>query len=172
VPRSLRKVLKRGDFTVTCDKAFDRVLVGCAMPAPGRPETWINETIVRLFTDLHAAGLAHSVETWRGEDLVGGLYGLAMGGAFFGESMFSTADNASKVALCHLVGLMRRGGFVLLDAQFMTDHLRQFGTIEIAQKEYLGRLAAALTRQGLFQGPLAPDDLLAELSSQASTHTS
>ena len=172
VPRSLRKVLRRGTFRITVDTAFDLVLEGCAHPAPGRTETWINGRIVGLFRDLHQAGLAHSVEVWRGDELVGGLYGLAMGAAFFGESMFSFADNASKVALCHLVGILKKGGFVLLDTQFITDHLRQFGTIEIEQKDYLAKLSAALARLGLFQGPLAPSELEAVLFSQANTQTS
>ncbi|MBM3513113.1 MAG: leucyl/phenylalanyl-tRNA--protein transferase [Alphaproteobacteria bacterium] len=169
--RSLRKVLRRGEFTVTCDTAFHEVMDGCAEPGPGRDETWINDTIVRLFTELHQAGLAHSIEVWRTGELVGGLYGLAMGAAFFGESMFSRTDNASKVALCHLVGILRRGNFALLDAQFMTDHLRQFGAIEVTQQDYLGLLSGALERRGRFQGPLAPEALLAELS-QAKTQTS
>lgn len=171
VSRSLRKVLRRGVFRVTCDTAFREVMDGCAEPGPGRPDTWINEIIVRLFTDLHHAGLAHSVEVWRDDELVGGVYGLAMGAAFFGESMFSRTDNASKVALCHLVGILRRGNFALLDTQFITDHLRQFGAIEMLQKDYLALLSGALARRGEFQGPLEPAALLVELS-QAKTQTS
>lgn len=169
--RSLRRVIRRETFAVTCDAAFDRVMQGCADPGPKRPETWINDTIFRLFSDLHHAGLAHSVEVWRDGELVGGIYGLAMGAAFFGESMFSRADNASKVALSHLAGILKRGGFALLDAQFITDHLKQFGAIEIPQKDYLALLSGALERRGVFQGPLEPDALLAELS-QANTQTS
>lgn len=171
ISRSMRKVLRRNDVEVTCDTAFDQVMEGCADPTPKRPETWINDTIFRLFSDLHHAGLAHSVEVWRGGNLVGGIYGLAMGAAFFGESMFSRETNASKIALCHLAGILKRGRFVLFDAQFITDHLMQFGAIEIEQKDYLARLGGALARLGAFQGPLPPDELLAELS-QANTQTS
>jgi leucyl/phenylalanyl-tRNA--protein transferase len=172
VPRSLRKRLRRGTYRVTVDRDFRGVLDGCAAQAPGREDTWINDKIVALFTDLHRAGLAHSLEAWRGEELVGGLYGLAMGGAFFGESMFSRADDASKVALCHLVGIMKKGGFRLLDTQFITDHLKQFGAVEIPQKDYLGELSAALAHLGSFQGPLDPAELEAVLFSHASTQMS
>ncbi|MDX2223704.1 MAG: leucyl/phenylalanyl-tRNA--protein transferase [Rhodospirillaceae bacterium] len=172
VPRSLRKRLRRGDYRVTVDRDFKGVLAGCAAQAPGREDTWINDKIVALFTDLHRAGLAHSIETWRDDELVGGLYGLAMGGAFFGESMFSRADDASKVALCQLVGIMKKGGFRLLDTQFITDHLKQFGAVEIPQKDYLTDLSAALAHLGSFQGPLEPDELAAVLFSHDSTQIS
>lgn len=172
VSRSLRKVLKRGEFTITCDQDFAGVLAGCAEPKPGRPETWINGTIVELFTSLHAAGLAHSVEVWRAGALMGGLYGLAMGAAFFGESMFSRVGNASKVALCHLVGILKHGGFTLLDTQFITDHLKTFGAIEIPQADYLNLLSAALSQQGRFGAPLDHGALDAVLFSQANTQTS
>ncbi|MDX2142821.1 MAG: leucyl/phenylalanyl-tRNA--protein transferase [Rhodospirillaceae bacterium] len=172
VPRSLRKTLRRGDFVVTCDQDFAGVLAGCAEPGPHRPETWINATIVELFTSLHHAGLAHSIETWRDGELVGGLYGLAMGAAFFGESMFSRTDDASKVALCHLVGIMRQGGFTLLDTQFITDHLKRFGTVEIPQSEYLALLSTALSQHGHFGPPLDQGALDAVLFSQDNTHKS
>jgi leucyl/phenylalanyl-tRNA--protein transferase len=172
VSRSMRKVLRRGTFSVTCDRDFAGVLVGCAESKPGRQETWINDTIVGLFTNLHHAGLAHSVEVWRDGDLVGGLYGLAMGAAFFGESMFSRTDNASKVALCHLVGIMKRGGFKLLDTQFITDHLKTMGAVEIPQSEYLAQLSAALSQQGQFGPPLDYGALAEALFSQDKTQRS
>jgi leucyl/phenylalanyl-tRNA--protein transferase len=172
VPRSLRKTLRRGDFLVTIDTAFGDVLDGCAETTPTRPDTWINSEIVRLFADLHRAGVAHSVEVWRDGLLIGGLYGLAMGSVFYGESMFSRATDASKIALCHLVGMMLAGGFTLLDTQFITDHLKRFGAVEITQADYLGRLSAALARSARFGPVLRQGDLDALLFSQRNTHTS
>jgi len=172
VPRSLRKTLRRGHFTVTVDNDFLGVMEGCAEAGVGRPDTWINDRIVSLFSELHSAGVAHSIETWEDGKLVGGLYGLAMGGAFFGESMFCRATNASKVALCQLVGIMKLGGFVLLDTQFITDHLAQFGAIEISQKDYLAQLGAALPRQGRFGPPLDQRELDDVLFSQRNTQIS
>ncbi len=172
LPRSLRKRLRQGTFTVTIDANFHGVMMGCAESAEGRPDTWINDQIIDLFTDLHQAGLAHSVEVWKDDELAGGLYGLAMGAAFFGESMFSRATDASKVALCHLVGILKQGNFALLDTQFITDHLKRFGAIEISQQDYLAQLSAALTHQGSFDGPLSQRALEAALFSQRSTQTS
>jgi leucyl/phenylalanyl-tRNA---protein transferase len=142
--RSLAKTIRNEKFVVTSDTAFAEVIATCAEAAPDRNETWINADIEAAFIELHAQGKAHSVECWREGQLVGGLYGLAMGRAFFGESMFSRATDASKVALAWLVARMRVGGYELLDCQFMTDHLASLGAIEISQKEYLQRLAKAL----------------------------
>jgi leucyl/phenylalanyl-tRNA--protein transferase len=173
IPRSLKKTIRRGRFQVTIDTAFDGVLDGCAETTPGRPDTWINEQIVRLFTELHHAGVAHSVEVWHDGKLVGGLYGLAMGSAFFGESMFSRETDASKVALVHLVAMLTRGGFSLLDTQFITDHLARFGTIEISQKEYLGQLAGALTQSATWGPALTQREVESFLAaSQDNTQTS
>ena len=172
LPRSLKKTLRRGTFSVTVDTAFEAVMAGCAETTSARPDTWINGEIVRLFSELHMAGVAHSVEVWRDGDLVGGLYGLTMGSAFFGESMFSRATDGSKVALCHLVAILRRGGFTLLDTQFITEHLARFGTVEISQRKYLGKLSAALARAAQWGPPLAQGDLEAALPSQARTQTS
>jgi leucyl/phenylalanyl-tRNA--protein transferase len=172
VSHSLRKTLRRADFTVTIDTAFAQVLDGCAETTAARPDTWINDQIVRLFTELHHAGVAHSVEAWHGDRLVGGLYGLAMGSAFFGESMFSRETNASKVALCHLVGLLRRGDFTLLDTQFITDHLKRFGAIEISQTAYLVQLTAALAQSARFGPVLTQWELEDALFSQRKTQTS
>lgn len=164
LPRSLKKVLKRESFDLRVDTAFEQVLRLCAESTARRPETWINSEIVRLFTDLHHAGLAHSVESWQGGRLVGGLYGLSLGSAFFGESMFSRATDASKVALAYLVALMKRGGYTLLDTQFVTDHLAQFGAIEIPRRDYLRMLAQALDRPAGFQGGLSVDEVIRQLS--------
>ncbi len=145
LPRRLaRTVLSGGDFTVTADTAFSRVIELCAAPAPGREDSWINPEIESLFTALHEMGVGHSIEVWQEGRLVGGLYGVAQGGAFFGESMFSRVRDASKVALVHLVARLRLGGFTLLDTQFITSHLSQFGALEIPRAAYRQRLAAAL----------------------------
>lgn len=162
VPRSLRRTLRRDVFSVSADAAFDRVLAACAEPVENRPETWINVEIEGLFRDLHRRGLAHSVEVWQDGALVGGLYGLSMAAAFFGESMFSRATDASKVALCHLVARLRAGGFRLLDTQFITSHLARFGAIEIPRGLYMERLDEALRPPpGVFEPP--PARLAAEL---------
>ncbi|HEY2008655.1 MAG TPA: leucyl/phenylalanyl-tRNA--protein transferase [Rhizomicrobium sp.] len=147
VPRRLARTLRTGTFTVTADQAFAEVMGACAAPAPGREETWINSEILRLYTALHAGGHAHSIECWQAGKLVGGLYGVRLGAAFFGESMFSRVRDASKVALVHLVNGLVRGGFVLLDTQFITAHLARFGAIEIPRQQYLARLADALNRE-------------------------
>ncbi len=147
--RSLRKLIRADRFIVTADRAFDAVLALCAQSADDRPTTWINADIEEAFQRLHRLGLAHSVECWLpGGDgrprLVGGLYGLAMGGAFFGESMFSRADNASKVAIAWLVARLRAGRFSLLDCQFMTSHLASLGAVEVSAEAYSALLDAAL----------------------------
>ena len=149
-PRRLARTVRADPFAVTADTAFDEVVALCAEGAPDREETWINATIRTLYGELHRRGRAHSVECRRGGELVGGLYGVSIGAAFFGESMFSRATDASKVALVHLVARLRAGGYRLLDAQFQTDHLQQFGTEEITRADYRRRLAAALTAEGAF----------------------
>lgn len=149
--RSLRKSLKRSDWSVKVDTDFEKVIRGCAARGKGRRETWINADIVALYTDLFRSGHCHTVEVWSGRKLVGGLYGLAIGGAFFGESMFHTETDASKVALVRLVERLKAGGFSLLDTQFMTDHLRSLGGIEITRTAYHRLLRAALARKGDFR---------------------
>lgn len=144
VSRRLARTVRSDRFEVRTDTAFAEVVAACAAPRSGRMETWINEPIQAMCDALFARGLAHSVETWLDGRLVGGLYGLALGGAFFGESMFSTERDASKVALAHLVARLKVGGFRLLDAQFLTEHLATFGAEEISRGEYLERLTAAL----------------------------
>jgi leucyl/phenylalanyl-tRNA--protein transferase len=155
--RLLRTVLS-GDYWVTADRNFPGVIAGCATPVPDRTDTWINPQIERLFTELFRLGYAHSVETWQGDTLVGGLYGVALGGAFFGESMFSFARDASKAALVHLVARLRLGGFTLLDTQFVTAHLAQFGAEEIPRELYKQQLAAAVDEPAIWltdPGPVA-----------------
>ncbi|MEP0546583.1 MAG: leucyl/phenylalanyl-tRNA--protein transferase [Rhodothermales bacterium] len=156
VSKNLRKLVRRASFEVVPDRAFEAVMRACAEPAPGRESTWISEELVAVYTALHRRGFAHSVECWAEGQLVGGLYGVAIGGAFFGESMFSRARDASKVALVHLVAALRRGGFGLLDTQFVTPHLEQFGAEEIPQADYKRRLATALTIDACWRTGWAP----------------
>lgn len=147
--RSLRKRLLRGDYGITADRAFGAVLEGCA----ARQETWINPTIHALYLALHAQGHAHSVEVWQDGVLSGGIYGVAIGAAFFGESMFSHRRDASKVALAWLVHRLRAGGFRLFDTQFLTPHLASLGGVEIARADYRHQLAAALRAEASFAPP-------------------
>lgn len=167
VGRRLRRTVRRAPFAVRYDTAFEAVVRACAEPAADRPKTWINDRIVGLYTALHGAGHAHSVECWAddgegGDRLVGGLYGVSLRAAFFGESMFSRADDSSKVALVHLVASLRAAGFRLLDTQFTTGHLAGFGGHEIPQGEYKRRLEDALRRPARFAParPEAVDELL------------
>jgi leucyl/phenylalanyl-tRNA---protein transferase len=150
LPRRLARTLRSGVFTVTSDTAFGAVMQQCAAPRPGREQTWINSEILRLYGALFAAGRAHSVECWQDGELVGGLYGVQIGAAFFGESMFSNVRDASKVALAHLVEKLRSGGFMLLDTQFLTTHLAQFGAREIPRTEYLLLLQDAIRREAVW----------------------
>jgi leucyl/phenylalanyl-tRNA--protein transferase len=150
VPRRLARTVRSGRFTVSRDRAFGTVMEECAAPRPGREQSWINNEILRLYGALFASGHAHSVECWREGKLAGGLYGVALGAAFFGESMFSIERDASKVALVHLVDGLARGGFTLLDTQFLTSHLAGFGATEIARDDYLTRLADAIKRQAVW----------------------
>ena len=147
VPRRLARTVRGDHFVVTADQAFVDVMRACAEPAPGRTQSWINAEILRLYTALHVTGYAHSVECWRDGALVGGLYGVSLGAAFFGESMFSRQTDASKVALVHLVAQLKRGGYQLLDTQFLTAHLARFGAREIPRLAYLALLEEALNHQ-------------------------
>ena len=144
VPRRLAKTVRCDRFEVRTDTAFRTVMTACAAPGRGRGETWISPELVEAYAVLHERGFAHSVETWQGGELVGGLYGVAVRGLFAGESMFSRARDASKVALVYLVERLRRGGFVLLDTQFVTSHLARFGAEEIPRSRYRSLLARAL----------------------------
>ena len=153
VPRRLARTVRSDRFTITGDVAFVDVMRACAEPMPGREQSWINAEILRLYTALHASGHAHSLECWRDGKLVGGLYGVSLGAAFFGESMFSRERDASKVALVHLVAHLIEGGYELLDTQFITEHLARFGTIEIPRSEYMSRLKRAIARQAYWSAP-------------------
>ncbi len=155
VPRRLARTVRSARFEITVDQAFDAVIRGCATRTRRRRETWINDAIRQVYATLHARGFAHSVECWRGDQIVGGLYGVALGAAFFGESMFSIERDASKVALVHLVERLRVGGYTLLDTQFVTRHLVNFGAVEIRRADYLEQLNEALERQATFY----PDSL-------------
>ena len=144
ISHSLKKSARRAGFEIRVDTAFDAVIAHCAEVATNRPETWINKRISKLYSQLHKMGCAHSVESWRAGKLVGGLYGVRIGGAFFGESMFSRETDASKVALVHLVARLNFGQFRLLDAQFLNDHLKQFGCTTLAKVDYRLRLDEAI----------------------------
>lgn len=150
LPHRLRRVVRQDRFEVRVDSDFAATLEACAEATEKRPNTWINSEIVRLYTALHRLDAAHSVECWRDGALVGGLYGVSIGGAFFGESMFSRAADASKVALVHLVALLRAGGYRLLDLQFVTTHLAQFGAVEVPRAHYRRMLADALRYRCVF----------------------
>ena len=143
VPRSLAKLIQRRPFAITYDQAFGRVMEGCAAPAPGRDSSWITQEFIEAYARLHEQGHAHSVECWQGDELVGGIYGVSIGGFFAGESMFHRAPNASKVALCHLVERLRERGFALFDIQMVTSATQRLGAVEIPRMEYLKRLGAA-----------------------------
>jgi leucyl/phenylalanyl-tRNA--protein transferase len=144
VSKSLAKAIRKKPFEIRVNTRFDDVISLCADPAEDRPSTWINATIRKLYSELHRMGHAHSVEAWEGEELVGGLYGVSLGSAFFGESMFSRRTNASKICLVFLVDRLRAGGFTLLDTQFTTEHLKTFGAIDVPKDDYLTLLKAAV----------------------------
>ena len=144
VSKSLQKTVGKKPFDIRFDTDFEGVIALCAQPADDRPSTWINETIRKLYRELHHMGHAHSVEAYDGDELVGGLYGVSLGAAFFGESMFSRRTDASKICLVHLVERMKAKGFVLLDTQFTTEHLKTFGAIDVPKDDYLKLLHAAV----------------------------
>ena len=148
IPRRLIRTVRQRRFRVTINQDFPRVITECAAPIRGRDDTWINDDIRRLYIALHRLGFAHSIEVWQDDRLVGGLYGVALRAAFFGESMFSRTSDASKIALVHLVARLRSGGFRLLDAQFTNDHLKQFGIHEISRDQFQAKLASALSEHG------------------------
>jgi leucyl/phenylalanyl-tRNA--protein transferase len=184
VPRSLGKAIRRGRFEIRVDSAFARVITACAASRPERPRTWLNDELLAMYCTLHEIGYAHSVETWVDNDLVGGLYGISLGAAFFGESMFSHQRDASKVALVELVSRLRAGGYRLLDTQFVTDHLRRFGALEVPRTAYRTMLREAIEAPATFYGdtggmrsltPWSSGPTLGSrsiASSQSTTHTS
>jgi leucyl/phenylalanyl-tRNA--protein transferase len=170
LPHRLARTIRSGRFAVSADTAFAEIVRACAEPRPGHPESWINEPIVDLYTKLHRRGHAHSVECRVDGRLVGGLYGVSIGAAFFGESMFSRERDASKVALVHLVAHLIQSGFRLLDCQFMTEHLKSFGAIEVPREAFRALLADAIDQPATFQRELGGVDPCAIV--QASRRTS
>ncbi len=170
----LARTVRSNAYTVTVNKAFKAVIAGCAEPQPDRNNTWINTRIRDLYTELHGLGHCHSVEVWAGAQLVGGLYGVSLGAAFFGESMFHRSRDASKVALVHLVARLLAGDFILLDTQFVTEHLRSFGAIEVPKRRYRGLLDEAVARVADFSRlpvttPLAGAEAMAIIAGHNST---
>ena len=170
VPARLARTVRSDRFTVTCNTAFDAVIDGCAQPQAGRQRTWINPRIRNLYRGLYGLGHCHSVEVYDGPALVGGLYGVSLGGAFFGESMFHVARDASKIALVHLVARLKAGGYRLLDTQFVTDHLKTFGAVAVSRRQYHKLLEAALAVEANFAAlpikpPIAGADALAWVTS-------
>ncbi|MDX2027098.1 MAG: leucyl/phenylalanyl-tRNA--protein transferase [Alphaproteobacteria bacterium] len=153
VPRRLRRTIRQKPYDIRLNTAFDSVIRACAAPGPGRTTTWINREIIDLYSTLHWRGHAHSIEAWQGNELVGGLYGVSLGGAFFGESMFSRARDASKIVLVYLAALLRMSNFTLLDTQFQTPHLMQFGTYEVTRVNYKHLLKEAAARKAKIQRP-------------------
>lgn len=169
-PRRLLRTVRTTHLTVKIDTDFDAVIEGCAAPRPGRTSTWINKRICSLYRELFQRGACHTVEVWNGDQIVGGLYGVALKAAFFGESMFSTERDASKIALAHLVARLRVGGFRLLDTQFTTEHLKQFGTIELERDEFQAMLEIALAADGNFnalRSDATGDEVVAILNAPA-----
>ncbi|HUN45712.1 MAG TPA: leucyl/phenylalanyl-tRNA--protein transferase [Stellaceae bacterium] len=169
LPRRLRRTLRSGLYQVRVNTAFEAVMRGCAEPTAMRPKTWINDEILRLYGGLFERGLAHSVEAWAGDELMGGLYGVTLGGAFFGESMFSRGRDASKVALVHLVARLVTGGFRLLDTQFVTEHLERFGAIAISRADYHRQLEQALEINPEFPVYLGADPVAVLQSSKVTS---
>nr|WP_201151813.1 leucyl/phenylalanyl-tRNA--protein transferase [Rhodovulum sulfidophilum] len=166
ISKSLARTIRRGRFRIRTDSAFEHVVECCA----DRPETWINAEIFRLYRQLFDLGHAHSIEVWQDDILAGGVYGVTLGSAFFGESMFSRRTDASKVALAYLVDRLRIGGFTLFDTQFLTDHLASLGAIEIEREDYLSRLERAVNRDANFDQawPIPEPQLLLQRSTQTS----
>jgi leucyl/phenylalanyl-tRNA--protein transferase len=170
VPVRLARTVRSDRYTVTINRDFDAVIEGCAQKRPGRPRTWINARIRVLYRKLYERRHCHSVEVYDGDALVGGLYGVSLGRAFFGESMFHRARDASKVALVHLVARLKAGGFTLLDTQFVTDHLKTFGAIEVLQSDYQKLLEEALAGEGDFEAlgrTVTGAEALAQLAANA-----
>jgi leucyl/phenylalanyl-tRNA--protein transferase len=170
IPRRLARTVRQDRFEVTVDLSFEEVIRSCAEPQPGRESTWINDEIIALYCALNRMGRAHSVECRQDGELVGGLYGVSLGAAFFGESMFSRVTDSSKVALVHLVARLKAGGYRLLDAQFLTEHLERFGAREVSRAEYRRKLAFALDADGDFYS--LPPDASGEMVLQSTTQTS
>ncbi len=163
--RRLKRTVRDGPFEVRCDRDFVAVMRGCAAATTDRPKTWINEELTVVYSELYRRGNVHTVEAWLGGELAGGLYGVTIGGVFFGESMFSRVTDASKIALAHLVARLRLGGFALLDVQFVTAHLAQFGAVAIPRSRYRRLLAACLSAPAVWPAkPLSGAEVIAALT--------
>lgn len=162
IAHSLKKALRKHPFEIRINNDFDAVIRACAEPTETRPETWINTQILNVFCELHRRGHAHSIECWKNDTLVGGLYGLAIGGAFFGESMFSRATNASKIALIHTIARLWKGGFTLFDTQFVNEHLKQFDVYELLHLDYKTQLDQALKIKASFFPDMPQGQILDE----------
>jgi len=169
IPRSLKKILRKGPFDIRCNTNFSETIKGCAERTENRRQTWISGKIIELYEDLFKRGFAHSIECWEEDQLVGGLYGVHIGAAFFGESMFSRKTHASKIALVHLVARLKQNGFRLLDTQFVTTHLSRFGAYEIPRKDYQQKLIEAINEDACFERPITEDYWLAFLQSTTQT---
>ncbi len=171
IPRRLQRRVRQMPYQVTINRDFPAVIAACAAPSPARPDTWINKDIRQLYIALHKMGFAHSIEVWREGQLVGGLYGVALRAAFFGESMFSRQTDASKIALVHLMARLSHGGYLLLDAQFINEHLLQFGVTEVSRVDFQGRLAQALASEGDLHFEASEDDLVLNFLQKISSTT-
>jgi leucyl/phenylalanyl-tRNA--protein transferase len=172
VPRRLKKTVRSGIYEVTANRDFNAVIEACADTAPDRPRTWINNRIIDLYTSLHHMGHAHSLECWQDGTLAGGLYGVSLGGVFFGESMFSRRRDASKVALVHLMARVRAGGFAFVDTQFITDHLAQFGAVEVPRQRYREMLDTALALKADFNVAIGETEIEAILDADLDRRSS
>ena len=169
ISRNLKKEIKRNKYKVTINKSFYKVITNCAKKTKNRPTTWINKEIIKLYSNLHEIGHAHSVEAWFKDKLVGGLYGVSLGSAFFGESMFSTMSNASKICLIYLIANLKTKGFILLDTQFVNPHLKKLGAIEIPRKKYLKMLGNALKKNTNFNKKISQSSIYDIMQSMTQT---
>ena len=169
ISKNLRKEIKKKKFLITVNKNFNQVIKNCAKKTKNRPSTWINKEIIKLYSNLHKIGYAHSIEAWKQNKLVGGLYGVSLGSAFFGESMFSTISNSSKICLVYLVANLKIKGFTLLDTQFVNPHLKKLGAIEISRKKYLKILGSSLKKNANFNKKVSQSSIYDIVQSMTQT---
>ena len=169
ISKSLKKLIKKKKFKITINKNFEEVIYNCAKKTKNRPSTWINKEIIRLYSNLHKINHAHSVEAWHDKKLVGGLYGVTLGSAFFGESMFSIASNSSKICLIYLLAYLKIKGFTLLDTQFINPHLKKLGAIEISRKKYLKMLGSSLKKNADFNKKISQSSIYDIIQSMTQT---
>ena len=169
ISKSLKKEIKKNKFKITINKNFNKVITNCAKKTKNRPKTWINKKIIDSYSNLHEIGHAHSIEAWFQNKLVGGLYGVSLGSAFFGESMFSTMSNASKICLIYLIANLQTKGFILLDTQFVNPHLKKLGAIEISRKKYLKILGNSLKKNIDFNKKIPQSSIYEDIQSMTQT---